>query len=347
MRHPIEAWLRPPIELYTAAVALASAFVVAWQPGLLLLPPVLGRSLAVCLTMVGCIRGYQGLKILTYQRQLRRVSSYRLSTRQLPVSQTRLFLGRGFRWGQRHTQRLRDALRPNAERYRNPSVLSRCSRRNHTQHDDGLAALHGVEPKDQPVWMNVADRVGHTLVLGTTRVGKTRLAELLIAQDIRRGEVVIVFDPKGDADLMRRVYLEAKRAGRGDQFYLFHLGYPSVSARYNAIGNFSRITEVATRIANQLPSQGNSSAFREFAWRFVNIIARALVALGRRPDYTQIRRHINDIEPLYIEYAEAVLNQNDDTDWQTKVTEHESKLSERNLPAAFRGRRHRAVALYR
>jgi hypothetical protein len=27
-------------------------------------------------------------------------------------------------------------------------------------------------------------------VLGTTRVGKTRLAELLIAQDIRRGEVV-------------------------------------------------------------------------------------------------------------------------------------------------------------
>lgn len=26
--------------------------------------------------------------------------------------------------------------------------------------------------------------------------------------------------------------------------------------------------------------EGNSAAFREFAWRFVNIIARALVALG-------------------------------------------------------------------
>ena len=43
---------------------------------------------------------------------------------------------------------------------------------------------------------------------GTTRVGKTRLAELLIAQDIRRGEVVIVFDPKGDVDLLRRVFAE-------------------------------------------------------------------------------------------------------------------------------------------
>ncbi|MGC1955645.1 MAG: hypothetical protein WA970_24360 [Gammaproteobacteria bacterium] len=38
--------------------------------------------------------------------------------------------------------------------------------------------------------------------------------------------------------------------------------------------------QVATRIANQLPSEGNSAALREFAWRFVNIIARALVALG-------------------------------------------------------------------
>lgn len=119
------------------------------------------------------------------------------------------------------------------------------------------SALHAVEPDQQDVWMDLSERVGHTLVLGTTRVGKTRLAEILITQDIRRGDVVIVFDPKGDADLLRRVYAEAKRAGRAKDFYLFHLGFPEVSARYNAIGSFSRITEVATRIANQLPSEGN------------------------------------------------------------------------------------------
>lgn len=45
---------------------------------------------------------------------------------------------------------------------------------------------------------------------------------------------------------------------------------------------------MATRIAGQLSGEGNSAAFREFAWRFVSIIARALVALGRRPDYEQI-----------------------------------------------------------
>jgi type IV secretory pathway TraG/TraD family ATPase VirD4 len=62
---------------------------------------------------------------------------------------------------------------------------------------------------------------------------------------------VIVFDPKGDIDLLRRAYAETKRAGREGQFFMFHLGHPDLSARYNPVGNFSRITEVATRIAGQ------------------------------------------------------------------------------------------------
>jgi len=74
-------------------------------------------------------------------------------------------------------------------------------------------------------------------------------------------------------DLLRRVYAEARRAGRLRELYLFHLGHPEISARYNAIGSFSRITEVATRIANQLPSEGNSAAFKEFAWRFVTALS--------------------------------------------------------------------------
>jgi conjugative coupling factor TraD (TOL family) len=211
----------------------------------------------------------------------------------------------------------------------------------------GKPALHAVEPHEQPVWMDLGERVGHTLVLGTTRVGKTRLAELLITQDIRRGDVVIVFDPKGDADLLRRIYAEAKRAGRLEDFYLFHLGFPELSARYNAIGNFSRITEVATRIANQLPNEGNSAAFKEFAWRFVNIIARALVALKRRPDYQQIRRYINDIEPLFVEYAGHCAGVAGIEAWASLVEERAADIKERNLPNALRGRSMEAIACMR
>ncbi|MEW8030598.1 MAG: type IV conjugative transfer system coupling protein TraD, partial [Candidatus Thiodiazotropha sp.] len=312
--------------------------------------------------------------VLRYQGNMRRLPIYKVRSRKIPLSRRKLFLGRGFRWTQKHTQRLRDTIRPEVQRYVQPGTLYQWARRKEVAWESvpilsllaqlfrvrawwnplsplpavgGKPALHAVEPDEQDVWMDIGERVGHTLVLGTTRVGKTRLAEILITQDIRRGDVVIVFDPKGDAGLLRRVYAEAKQAGRTKDFYMFHLGFPQVSARYNAIGNFSRITEVATRIANQLPSEGNSAAFKEFAWRFVNIIARALVALNRRPDYQQVRRYINDIEPLFTEYAEAHLESHGAEDWKEQVEELSSKISERNLPAALRGRSKEAIALMR
>ena len=329
-RHPIEALLRPPVELWSMLVAFATATIAILAPWALMMPPGVAYSAGAVLFALGLIRGRQAWRVLRYQRNMRRLPVYKLRSSKIPLSRRKLFLGRGFRWTQKHTQRLRDTIRPEVQRYVQPGALYQWARRQEVAWESipvlsllahllrtrawwnplaplpavgGKPALHAVEPDEQAVWMDIGERVGHTLVLGTTRVGKTRLAELLITQDIRRGDVVIVFDPKGDAGLLRRVYAEAKRAGRLKDFYLFHLGFPQISARYNAIGNFSRITEVATRIANQLPSEGNSAAFKEFAWRFVNIIARALVALGRRPDYQQVRRYINDIEPLFMEYA--------------------------------------------
>ena len=76
---------------------------------------------------------------------------------------------------------------------------------------------------------------------------------------------MIVFDPKGDADLLKRMYAECQRAGRGDEFHVFHLGWPDISARYNAVGRFGRVSEVASRVAGQLSDAGNSAAFKEFA----------------------------------------------------------------------------------
>ncbi|WP_200874993.1 type IV conjugative transfer system coupling protein TraD [Methylomarinum vadi] len=372
--HPIEALLRPPVELWSTLVAFATAGIAILAPWALMMPPGVAYGAGAVLGLIGLIRGRQAWRVLRYQRNMRRLPIYKVRSRKIPLSRRKLFLGRGFRWTQKHTQRLRDTIRPEVQRYVQPGRLYQWARRKEVAWESvpilsllarlfrvrawwnplsplpavgGKPALHAVEPDEQDVWMDIGERVGHTLVLGTTRVGKTRLAEILITQDIRRGDVVIVFDPKGDAGLLRRVYAEAKRAGRTKDFYMFHLGFPQVSARYNAIGNFSRITEVATRIANQLPSEGNSAAFKEFAWRFVNIIARALVALNRRPDYQQVRRYINDIEPLFTEYAEAHLETHGAEDWKEQVEELSSKISERNLPAALRGRSKEAIALMR
>ena len=200
----------------------------------------------------------------------------------------------------------------------------------------GNPALHGIEPDEKDVTLALGERVGHTVVYGTTRVGKTRLAELLVTQDIRRGEVTIVFDPKGDADLMKRVWAETHRAGRGDELYIFHLGWPEISARYNAVGRFGRVSEVASRVAGQLSGEGNSAAFREFAWRFVNIIARALVALGERPDYTLIMRYVNNIADLYIRYAEKII-QAQLPALQTQIENNQQVLGEDDVPRNMQG----------
>jgi conjugal transfer pilus assembly protein TraD len=189
----------------------------------------------------------------------------------------------------------------------------------------GDPAIHGVEPDERDMWSSLGERVGHTLVLGTTRVGKTRLCELLVTQDIRRGDVVVVFDPKGDVELLLRMYAEACRAGREKDFHFFHLGYPDASSRYSPIATFSRITEVATRLAGQLPSEGQAAAFREFVWRYINVMARAMVALGMKPSYEVIYQNAVNIDDLCLKYFEYWLDR-DHSGWRDEMSEPDKQL---------------------
>lgn len=269
----------------------------------------------------------------------------------MPRREGKLFLGKGFLWTQKHTQRLKETESTHGQALLNeklnplwlPRPLSVLNQKSQEEFS-GRPEIHNVEMKDSLVFMNLSDRVGHTLVLGTTRVGKTRLAELLISQDIHRNEVVIVFDPKGDIGLLRRIVAEADRANRLQDLNVFHLGYPHLSCRYNPIGRFTRITEVATRIANQLPSEGEAAAFREFAWRFVNVIARALAQLRITPTYRLIRRYINDIEPLFVDYARLFLDRHAPKGWSREIRQSLISLTKGSSSKSLRGRDPNAVA---
>ncbi|MYH91654.1 MAG: type IV conjugative transfer system coupling protein TraD, partial [Gammaproteobacteria bacterium] len=196
--------------------------------------------------------------------------------------------------------------------------------------------IHGVGlwEGERNLYSPIAERVGHTLVLGTTRVGKTRFAEVLINQDIRRRDTVIVFDPKGDADLLLGMYAACRDAGRLDRFHVFHLAHPECSSRYNPVGSYSRITQVATRIANALPGEGNSAAFKEFGWRFVNIVAQALDRLGDIPSYRTIQQHVNNIDGLLVRYGRWWLDENGPPHWPNLVDRYERRFSGDTAPKA-------------
>lgn len=367
--------LRPAVEFVPALLSLVAAMLLLWVPEWFI--PVFRQFAGYtifALAVLGLYRLYQGIQLLRYRRALRQLPRYVLPARAIPTYRSKLFLGRGFKWTQKHSQRLIEARSPTAFAYLQHGILYRLARRweiwidpvpwlsglkilteNQSRFNPlrplpevgGNSYIHGVGLQDErDITMNIGERVGHTLILGTTRVGKTRFAEILATQDIRRGDTVIFFDPKGDFDLLARMIAETRRAGRLDVFHLLHLGHPEISERYNGIGDFGRITEVAGRIANQLPSEGNSAAFREFAWRFTNIVAKALTGLGRKPSYELIARYVTNIEPLLVDYYHLWLDQVAPENWRQLVQaiEGDENLMKR-VPTAMKSRGAHAVAL--
>src|SRR5476649_1804525 len=121
-RYVMEALLRPAVELYTAVTAWSATYICLTAPWALALSPSVSGVTAAGFGVLAFIRTRQGLRILRYRRNIRRLPRYELSSRQIPVSQRYLFLGRGFQWTQKHTQRLLEARRPETEQYVQPRL---------------------------------------------------------------------------------------------------------------------------------------------------------------------------------------------------------------------------------
>ncbi|MCW5270879.1 conjugative transfer system coupling protein TraD [Pseudomonas aeruginosa] len=225
-KQPVEVLLRPAVEFYTVAACAGAAFLSLVAPWSLALSPAMGVGSALAFCIYGAIRYRDARVILRYRRNIRRLPRYVMTSKDVPVSQQRLFVGRGFLWEQKHTHRLMQTYRPEFRRYVELTPAYRLARRLEERLEfapfplsrlpaltgwdvpfnpvrplppvGGLPRLHGIEPDEVDVSLPLGERVGHSLVLGTTRVGKTRLAELFVTQDIRRKnadgehEVVIV-----------------------------------------------------------------------------------------------------------------------------------------------------------
>ena len=310
--HP-SSLLRPPVELTAAVVFIAVATVFIIFPKQLNLSWIQGIVLSAICVMLGSRRISQTLRVWRYRRLLTNRKPYVI--REIPNDQKLiskgLFIGRGFQWSQPHVQRLKETRTPAALKY-----LGKAG------DQGGDPVLHGVGllEGEQEVWLPLPERFGHLLMLGATRVGKTCEAGVLIGQDIHRGDAVIVMDPKGDLDLLRRVYHEAEKSGKLVKLRIFHLRYPSVSEHYNPIASYDSPGEIATRITEQLPSKGSSEAFKQFAWRFLNTIICALDALGETPNYRIIYKHVTDIEPLFNAYHDKLFTQHAQGDfWRVDV----------------------------
>lgn len=462
---PAEGLLRPIGEWHVVISCLGAGFLSIFAYEYLFMSKTLAYFSAAFFLFTAVIYFNDGMKLRTYQRNIKRLRHYEIAPSDIPYSSRYVLLGRGFRWLPIHTQRLRDTGKAVNKTYLSDSGLFTKVRKFCLKNADvpnlrwivkifdsnsvwnpfrplpdigGNPAIHGIEPNEDEHLFRNSEREGHTGIFGTTGVGKTRLAELFIASDIRAGakvikrkftpffspdtfgkksliallcsvsihfigvlsgywntkgvvgilfspdlvgvfaatafslllifllfltalfvvfvlghffsglslnsdgNVVVVIDPKGDGELLRRCVAECIRTGRLDDFYMFHLGFPGLSCEYNPVGEFQKITEVAGRSTNQLASEGNSAVFKEFSWRFVNIVSQAMEKVGEEPSYERISNYVSNPELILSKYLDKLF-ESEDPDWMQTVHQMAHDIDDKT--ASFAGRTKDVLAL--
>ena len=182
-----------------------------------------------------------------------------------------ILLGRAFQWTPQHTQSLESYMRDGGRPLPTAADLR-----------GGHPALHAVGiRKERPLVLPWSELVGHVLIGGTTRSGKTRLLEVILAEAIRGPGTVIVLDPKGDADLLRRAADEAARHKR--PFAFFSPAYPQESSSFNPFGTCKTPSELAARVQALMPGGGAMAKdpfFTEYPLAIIERLGEAQKAVG-------------------------------------------------------------------
>ena len=140
----------------------------------------------------------------------------------------------------------------------------------------GNGWIHGLEPNEEQIIQSLKHTEGHTLIEGTTGAGKTQAFILLISQAILRGEPVIVIDPKGDKAMKKICQDVTTYLGVPDRFAFLHPAFPEESVRLDLLKNYSRISQIATRVSALMGTEAGADVFQAFSWQAQNNVLQAL-----------------------------------------------------------------------
>ena len=160
-------------------------------------------------------------------------------------------------------------------------------------------------------------RKGHFWCFGTTRVGKTRVMEHIIEQDIRKGYSVVAIDPKGDIELFSKITQLAIDTKRQHDLMLITPIFPQYSAILDPLSSYYMPEELVAHITAGV-AVGREPYFFGVAYEVSLVVVQALILLaeiaGTPPSFNlnDIKNHIShqDLEKLkekidYIDTPEA------------------------------------------
>jgi len=141
------------------------------------------------------------------------------------------------------------------------------------------------------IWLPDSDRKGHFFCFGTTRVGKTRLIESMIEQDIRKGYSVAFFDPKGDIEIFSKIVQVAFEESRQEELFLITPIFPQYSVSIDPLAYYYMPEEIVSHVVSGIKAkeiQGDEEFFINIAQETTQIIVLSLLLFGR----------INKVKPL-------------------------------------------------
>ncbi|MDF3834779.1 conjugative transfer system coupling protein TraD [Cupriavidus basilensis] len=279
--------------LYFAGVGLAGT-----------LPRTLALPLALLCLCMAVWRIAQAMRILVLRASLGGRGIQVMGTDELRrwcEDPAQVFLGFGFEWRPVHAQRLYELAKIDYREYAvSPRVLRLLGYDAKPQPDAeiGLPYIHGVEPREVPLQRPLQNFEGGTLLVGTTQAGKGVALANLITQAVRRGDVVIVIDPKNSRRLKRVVERACQDYRQPDTFMEFHPAFPERGVRLDFTFNWQKPTELASRIQSIMPSD-TAGAFSAFGWDAVNVVVQGLVEIEERPNLVKLTKYIEGgIEPV-------------------------------------------------
>ncbi len=251
-----------------------------------------------------------------------------------------MWLGFGFSWENRHCQRVfeilkrdfSDIARVKPDRFAFlGDYLRKAIGLGKPEMRMGVPWIHGVEPDEEEIYQPLSHAEGHSLIAGTTGSGKTRMFDILISQCIMRKEAVIIIDPKGDKEMRDNARRACEAMGTPERFVMFHPAFPDDSARIDPLRNFSRVTEIASRIAALIPSEAGADPFKSFGWQALNNIAQGLLLTSTRPNLVKLRRYLEGGAASLVVKAITSYAQKVDPGWEEKMDPYLEKY--RNGPA--------------
>jgi type IV secretory pathway TraG/TraD family ATPase VirD4 len=140
--------------------------------------------------------------------------------------------------------------------------------------------LQDLKGSIRKIGITDSDRIGHLGCFGTTRIGKSKLIEHMVTQDIAKGYSVVVVDPKGDLELFSKIVQIAFDTGREKELCLINPIYPEFSATINPLSYYYSPEEIVNHVISGV--QAKDAYFHNVAYETTLMIVLSLLALKER-----------------------------------------------------------------